>query len=189
MNCKDCANRPKLGNGKDEQYYVDIIDAMAERTNRRSHLLNIILSVLLAACIVAIIWLNNARVSVMNELLELERSIETTYEYDYDIEQDANDGGRNFDKEIASIIDHGTSFDDCRNLANLLICKAGLENAELFQTRANFELKSGTEFARVANVVSSEAVLTVMDELMTVLQSTNPSLYAGALRKIEEAAF
>jgi len=104
MNCKDCANRPKIGNkSKDEQYYVDILDAMAERTNRRSHMLNIILAVMLAASIVAIVWLNNERVEALgekidaiNELRELERSIETTYEYEYDVEQDADGGGSNF---------------------------------------------------------------------------------------------
>lgn len=112
MNCKECANRPKLGKGKDEQYYVDIIDAMAERTNKRAHVLNVILSVLFSVVIAVsiilayrldeaknqIIKTEREKIELEKEIIEIEREFETieTVESQYEVEQDASDGGMNY---------------------------------------------------------------------------------------------
>lgn len=45
---------------------------------------------------------------------------------------------------------------------------------------------SDTDFARLANRASYETVMSVIDELMTVLEATNPRLYRGVLQKIEK---
>lgn len=45
---------------------------------------------------------------------------------------------------------------------------------------------SDSEFSGVINGKSTEKVLLVLDELMSVLQATNPRLYAGIIRKIQE---
>lgn len=98
MTCKECANRPKLGKPKDEQYYVDIIDSMAERTNRRSHILNLILCGIVALLVVVCVFLVNKMNRLEQQLIEMENEFETieTYEDEYHIEQDASDGGRNY---------------------------------------------------------------------------------------------
>lgn len=67
-------------------------------------LVAIVLFFLLATgSVVLTVMLNNARIDALNEkikaineLRELESSIETTYEYEYDVEQDADGGGSNF---------------------------------------------------------------------------------------------
>lgn len=91
-------------------------------------------------------------------------------------------------KEIANIIEHGNTFEDCRNLSNLLICKYGLENNGL-PTQHSVELKSGTEFALSINEKNINTVLAIIDELMSVLQAVNPNLYESAIRKIKEAVY
>lgn len=45
---------------------------------------------------------------------------------------------------------------------------------------------SGTEFSAIINGADAFSVWEVMDELMTVLQATNPRLYDGVLRKIQK---
>lgn len=45
-------------------------------------------------------------------------------------------------------------------------------------------LESDTEFARVAEGVSTEHLFAVMDELMTTIQVLQPRLYDGVMRKL-----
>lgn len=46
-------------------------------------------------------------------------------------------------------------------------------------------LKSGTEFAEIANRISLEHLMPVMDELMETIRVLHPRLYEGVLRKLE----
>lgn len=46
--------------------------------------------------------------------------------------------------------------------------------------------ESDTEFAQLANKIDYEDLMAVMDELMEVLKATQPRLYAGVLRKMQE---
>lgn len=88
MGCKDCVNRPKI----DEQYYVDILDAMAERTNRRSHVLNIVLSALAFFMFLAFVISNYLWIKHEQEFEIIEESETVTT----DFRQMADDGGNNF---------------------------------------------------------------------------------------------
>lgn len=45
-------------------------------------------------------------------------------------------------------------------------------------------LESDTEFARVAEGISMDRLLVVMDELMTTIQVLQPRLYDGVMRKL-----
>lgn len=45
---------------------------------------------------------------------------------------------------------------------------------------------SDTEFSRAIDGKQASEIWPVMDELMSVLQATNPRLYAGVMRKIED---
>ena len=47
-------------------------------------------------------------------------------------------------------------------------------------------LESDTEFARVAENISTEHLFAVMDELMSTLLILNPRLYAGVMRKLND---
>lgn len=47
-------------------------------------------------------------------------------------------------------------------------------------------LESDTEFARVAEGISTEHLFAVMDELMSTLLILNPRLYAGVMRKLND---
>lgn len=49
----------------------------------------------------------------------------------------------------------------------------------------NFD--SGTEFSQVVNNMVARDAWAIMDELMDVLYATNPKLYSGVIRKLEEA--
>ena len=50
---------------------------------------------------------------------------------------------------------------------------------------ANVDLDSGSEFSEAIKQLDISDVLAVMDELMSVLQATNPRLYAGVMHKLE----
>ena len=45
---------------------------------------------------------------------------------------------------------------------------------------------SDTEFSRAIDGKNANMIWAIMDELMTVLQATNPRLYAGVMKKVEE---
>lgn len=45
--------------------------------------------------------------------------------------------------------------------------------------------QSDTEFSQAIDGRRASEIWPIMDELMTVLQATNPRLYAGVMRKIE----
>ncbi|MBR2086749.1 MAG: hypothetical protein IJ906_06375 [Oscillospiraceae bacterium] len=79
---------PKLRALPDD-YYVDIIQEMAEKTNRRAHILNIVLACLVLLCILVIVQQHVARV-------RLEREFETEETYEYDVDQETDDGGDNY---------------------------------------------------------------------------------------------
>lgn len=79
---------------QEKQYTIDILASMAERTIKRLWIIIIILLCLVSACLVAVVVENNARIDAINELRELENSIETVYEYE--VEQEADDYGRNY---------------------------------------------------------------------------------------------
>ena len=79
---------PKLRALPDD-YYVDIIQEMAERTNRRAHVLNIVLACLVLLCVLVIVQQHVARV-------RLEREFETEETYEYKVDQDTDDGGDNY---------------------------------------------------------------------------------------------
>jgi hypothetical protein len=101
MDCENCTR------GEKGQTSVELAMARLSATNKHlfiALLVTIVLFFLLASGSVALtVMLNNARIDALNEkieaineLRELERSIETTYEYEYDVEQDADGGGSNF---------------------------------------------------------------------------------------------
>lgn len=91
MDCKTCKD-----NRKEPVPYIVHEGAMArqERTNKRLFIIVVCLVVLLAGCIASAVVANKARIDAINELRELERSIETVYEYD--VEQEADNNGSNY---------------------------------------------------------------------------------------------
>lgn len=50
----------------------------------------------------------------------------------------------------------------------------------------DYSYSSGTEFWELARMTKTNVLMEVMDELMTVLEATNPRLYNSVLRKIQE---
>lgn len=50
----------------------------------------------------------------------------------------------------------------------------------------DFNYESDTEFAKIAGASDKNLLMQTMDELMTVLEATNPRLYRGVLRKLTE---
>lgn len=79
---------------QEKQYAIDILKALAADTIKKLWIIIIILLLLVSACLVAVVVENNARIDAINELRELENSIETVYEYE--VEQEADDYGRNY---------------------------------------------------------------------------------------------
>lgn len=47
------------------------------------------------------------------------------------------------------------------------------------------KIESDTDFARVANRVSADRLMEVMDELMSTVQILQPRLYDGVMRKLK----
>ena len=43
-----------------------------------------------------------------------------------------------------------------------------------------------SEFSKIIDGMSAQDAWAIMDELMDILQATNPRLYAGVIRKLEE---
>lgn len=93
------------------------------------------------------------------------------------------------DQEINNIIQHGTNYTDCSRLADLYICRAGMTGG-LPDMRSVSALslpvpdRDSSEFLKSA--CKSGKCWEVLDELMMVLQSINPRLYAGVIRKLQE---
>lgn len=54
------------------------------------------------------------------------------------------------------------------------------------QPETYIDYDSGTEFARAIDGKDAYSVWEVMDELVSVLQATNPRLFDGVMRKIEQ---
>lgn len=48
------------------------------------------------------------------------------------------------------------------------------------------EYNSGSEFSQVIDGMTARDAWAIMDELMDILQATNPRLYAGVIQKLEE---
>ena len=48
------------------------------------------------------------------------------------------------------------------------------------------QFKSGSEFSQAIDGLEASPVWKIMDELLSVLQATNPRLYAGVMRKIDQ---
>lgn len=46
--------------------------------------------------------------------------------------------------------------------------------------------ESGTEFSEIINGMDTEKVLRVLDEMMSLVQATQPRLYAAVIRKLRE---
>jgi len=54
------------------------------------------------------------------------------------------------------------------------------------QVEATIDYYSDTEFSQAIDGRQASDIWPIMDELMSVLQATNPRLYAGVMRKIED---
>lgn len=54
------------------------------------------------------------------------------------------------------------------------------------QPKEYIDFNSGSEFSQVINGMTARDAWAVMDELMDILQATNPRLYAGVIQKLEE---
>ena len=54
------------------------------------------------------------------------------------------------------------------------------------QVETTIDYYSDTEFSQAIDGKKATDVWPIMDELMSVLQATNPRLYAGVMRKIED---
>ena len=86
---------------RETQYTVDILAALAKHTITRLWVIIILLICMICACFVSLAMMNKSRndaiaakIDALNELRELESSIETVYEYE--VEQEADDYGRNY---------------------------------------------------------------------------------------------
>lgn len=53
-------------------------------------------------------------------------------------------------------------------------------------TEPTIDYQSGTEFSDMVDGRAVSEIIPIIDELMSVLQATNPRLYAGVMRKIEQ---
>lgn len=53
-------------------------------------------------------------------------------------------------------------------------------------TEPTIDYQSGTEFSDMVDGRAVSEIMPIIDELMSVLQATNPRLYAGVMRKIEQ---
>lgn len=51
-------------------------------------------------------------------------------------------------------------------------------------SRPGYNYNSDTEFYRIAADVDQDSLMAVMDELMSVLEATNPRLYRAAINKL-----
>lgn len=54
------------------------------------------------------------------------------------------------------------------------------------QVETTIDYYSDTEFSQAIDGRRAGDIWSIMDELMSVLQATNPRLYAGVMRKIED---
>lgn len=92
------------------------------------------------------------------------------------------------EKEIKTLIEHGTNYEDCARLANLYLCKAGMTGfpmqAEIAQPV--LRLESGSEFVKAFSMAGA-AGLTILDEMFEVLRAVNPNLYIRTLQALQEA--
>lgn len=100
MNCESCGEKRK---GPEPVSFLAHESGMArmERANRRQWLIIVLLVCVIAVCVGLIVHTNNKRIDAINEkieaineLRELERSIETVYEYE--VEQETGGNGSNY---------------------------------------------------------------------------------------------
>jgi hypothetical protein len=54
------------------------------------------------------------------------------------------------------------------------------------QPEEYIDYNSGSEFSQIINGMTARDAWAIMDELMDILQATNPRLYAGVIQKLEE---
>jgi len=83
-----------------EQYAIDVLADHAAHTMHILLAIILVLAVLLVACIGVIVWQADARVKAEREHAEQLREIEQEYEafetYEYEIQQEADDGANNY---------------------------------------------------------------------------------------------
>ena len=93
------------------------------------------------------------------------------------------------EREIENIIKHGNNYEDCARLANLYICRAGMTGAEIqvSDQRQVLEVKEdSSDFLKAAGCVPVCDCFAVIDELMDVINTINPRLYDGVMRKLRQ---
>lgn len=85
---------------KPDQYAIDVFADHAAHTQHILLAIILTLAVLLVACVGVIIWQADARVRTEKEYAEQLREMEQEYEafetYEYEIEQDADNGSNNY---------------------------------------------------------------------------------------------
>lgn len=79
----------------------------------------------------------------------------------------------------------------CRRLAALYVILDHITEQDepapfVYSTSGKVDIDSESDFAHVVKGRDLVKVWPVIDELMTVLQATNPRLYAGVIRQIQE---
>lgn len=79
----------------------------------------------------------------------------------------------------------------CRRLAALYVILDHITEQEepapfVYSASGKVDIDSDSDFAHVIKGRDLSKVWPVIDELMTVLQATNPRLYAGVIRQIQE---
>lgn len=67
---------------------------------------------------------------------------------------------------------------------NSTIDSVNIDNFNNRSPRYSYAYESDTEFAKLAATIDNDALMEIIDELMTVLEATNPRLYRGVMRKI-----
>ena len=73
--------------------------------------------------------------------------------------------------------DGGESFDRVAN-------NGGYSNDLQWGEFNDFGYQSDSEFANLASNTDKNALMQIMDELMSVLEATNPRLYRGVVKKL-----
>ena len=84
------------------------------------------------------------------------------------------------ENEISKVLAHGNNREDISYLANLYICKEAMHGKSL---GVKIETENTSEFAKCVNGRCFTEILPLLEELLEVVNATNPRLYRSFISR------
>lgn len=93
------------------------------------------------------------------------------------------------EREIKNVIAHGNNRQDVACLADLYVCRAGMQGEQITikkETPTTAAIRGDSAFYEAIKGKDIDSVFAVIDELLDVLEATNPRLYDGVMQQFDQ---